>query len=157
NHFTLSNSVLARVGGADGVFLQNVSTGGVHVAINWNANSTIDGETGARGINELSTQATHADRDPNTAATDRNAVNEIGTVSDTPVNDDWGAVGRFTDPDGIGTGLGPIAFGFNTFNTIQAGIDAAGAGATVSILAGTYAGNLVIDKALTLQGAGIAT
>ena len=131
-------------------FLRRPATA-ITVVINWNINNTIDGETGVRGLNELSTQATHANR-PNTAATDINAVNAIGTVTDTFVNDDWGTAGRFTDPDGIGTGFGPIAFGFNTFDTIQEGVDAASVGGTVGVLAGTYPESVSVNKAVSVLG-----
>ena len=40
------------------------------------------------------------------------------------------------------------------FSTVQAAIDAASAGATISICAGTFTENLRIDKNLTLAGAG---
>ncbi|MBO0698827.1 MAG: right-handed parallel beta-helix repeat-containing protein, partial [Zavarzinella sp.] len=119
DRFSFTNNVLTNVGGADGIFLRNVTDDNITVVINWDINNTIDGETGVRGLNELSTQATHANR-PNTGASDLNAVNALGPITDTFVKSDWGTAGRFTDPDGIGTGLGPIAFGFNTFNTIQA-------------------------------------
>jgi parallel beta-helix repeat protein len=154
DRFTFTNNVLTNVGGADGIFLQNVSSDPtpVHVVINWNINNTIDGETGIRGLNELSTQATHASR-PNTGASDLNAVNAIGPITDTFVKSDWGTAGRFTDPDGIGTGLGPIAFGFNTFNTIQAGVDAASVGSTVGVLAGTYPESVTVNKTVTILGA----
>ena len=151
DRFSFTNNVLTRVGGADGVFLRNVSTGGVHVEIDWNINNTIDGETGARGLNELSIQATHASRSL-TAATDLDVVNAIGTVTDAFVDDNWGSQGRFTDPDGIGTGFAGVVFGFNTYETIQEGIDAASTGATVGVLAGTYVENVLVNKSVTLLG-----
>jgi parallel beta-helix repeat protein len=154
DQFTFTNNVLTNVGGTDGIFLQNVTNDPVpvHVVINWNINNTIDGETGVRGLNELSTQATHASR-PNSGATDLNSVNAIGPITDTFVKSDWGTAGRFTDPDGIGQGLGPIAFGFNTFNTIQAGVNAASAGSTVGVLAGTYAESVTVNNSLKILGA----
>jgi hypothetical protein len=154
DRFTFTNNVLTNVGGADGIFLRNVTDDPtpITVVINWNTNNTIDGETGIRGLNELSTQATHASR-PNTGASDLNAVNAIGPITDTFVKSDWGTAGRFTDPDGIGTGLGPIAFGFNTFNTIQAGVNAASVGSTVGVLAGTYPESVTVNKTVTILGA----
>jgi parallel beta-helix repeat protein len=154
DRFTFTNNVLTNVGGADGIFLRNVTDDPtpITVVINWNINNTIDGETGIRGLNELSTQATHASR-PNTGASDLNAVNAFGPITDTFVKSDWGTAGRFTDPDGIGTGLGPIAFGFNTFNTIQAGVNAASVGSTVGVLAGTYAESVTVNKTVTILGA----
>lgn len=40
------------------------------------------------------------------------------------------------------------------YSTIQEGIDAAGAGDTVNVEAGTYTGNVSLNKAVTLEGAG---
>src|SRR5262249_12724611 len=144
DRFTFSNSTLTRVGGADGIFLQNVSTGGVHVTINWNTSNTIDGFSGVRGLNELSTQATGSSR-PTGAATDLNAVNGVGANPTTYVDASWSAAGRFTDPDGIGTGVGPVAFGFNGFAGIQSGVNAVDAGGTVHVGAGVYSENLLIN------------
>src|SRR5262249_46239921 len=46
-----------------------------------------------------------------------------------------------------------IAFGFNTFNTIQAGVDAASVGSTVGVLAGTYPESVTVNKTVTILGA----
>src|SRR5262249_28060920 len=110
DQFTFTNNTLTRAGGADGIFLQNVTNDPtpIHVTINWAANNTIDGFTGVRGLNELSTQATGSSR-PSSGATDLDSVNAIGPVSTAFVDDSWAGAGRFTDPDGIGTGVGPVA------------------------------------------------
>jgi len=52
---------------------------------------------------------------------------------------------------------GGHAFGYDAFTTIQAGINAVAAGGTVNVAAGTYAEQVTITKALTLQGAGATT
>jgi len=43
------------------------------------------------------------------------------------------------------------------FKSIQAAVDAASPGATITIQAGTYSGGVSIDKSLTLNGAGVAS
>ncbi len=48
-------------------------------------------------------------------------------------------------------------FGVDAFSTISAAVAAAGSGATVHVLSGRYIENVVIDKALTLQGQGAST
>ena len=48
--------------------------------------------------------------------------------------------------------MGPIAFGFNTFVTIQEGIDAVDASGTVNVLPGTYIENVLVNKSLHLIG-----
>ena len=151
DRFTFTNNILSHVGGADGIFLQNVTTSGAHVGINWNIDNTIDGFTGVRGLNELSTQATGASR-PNGAATDLSIVNGVGAVPIDYVSSGWSTATRFSDPDGIGAGVGPVAFGFNGFTSIQTGIDTVDSGGTVNVLTGTY--NEDVDastKTLTLE------
>ena len=153
DEFTFTNNVLTRVGGADGIFLQNVTTDPVPttVVINWNINNTVDGFTGVRGLNELSVDATGASR-PLTGAADLDAVNAIGLRDNVFVDDDSTGAARFTDPDGIGSGAGPSATGFNSFATITEGIDAVEVGGTVNVAAGTYAENLAVNKSLSLVG-----
>ncbi|MDB5336673.1 MAG: hypothetical protein JWN70_2292 [Planctomycetaceae bacterium] len=152
DRFTLTNNVLTRVGGADGIFLRNVTTDAITVIINWNINNTVDGFTGVRGLNELSVDATATSR-PLTGASDLNSVNAIGAKTAVFVDDNTNPAGaRFSDPDGIGTGAGPMAIGFNAFNTITAGVAAVDAGGTVNVAAGTYKENLTIAKSVTISG-----
>jgi hypothetical protein len=154
NHFTYTNNVLTRVGGSDGIFLQNVTDDAtpIHIGIIWNINNTVDGETGVRGLNELSIQATHESR-PSGAATDLSAVTAVGPNPTVFVSAAWAGAARFTNPAGIGSGVGPVAFGFNGFTGIQVGINAVDAGGTVNVVgAGTYPENLTISKNLTLTG-----
>lgn len=56
------------------------------------------------------------------------------------------------DYDLASCGIDLKYWGYNCFDTIQEGIDAA-QGSTVHVAAGTYVENVVIDKSLTLQGA----
>lgn len=148
--FTFTNSVCTNIGGADGIFLQNVTETNLHIGINWPINNTVDGETGIRGLNELSIQATYASR-PSSGATDLDKVIALGNKTVVGVDDNWGTPGRFTDPDGIGTGMGPIAYGFNTFSTIQAGINELTSN-TVYVAAGTYPEQILINRPLTVSG-----
>ena len=150
DEFTITNSELTRVGGADGIFLRNVTTDAITVQINWGINNTIDGFTGVRGLNELSTQATGATRTLS-AASDINSVFAVGEITEIFVDDNFGAVPRFGDSDGIGSGAGPIAFGFNTVDTIAAGIAATDANETVSVLEGTYAESPTLTDGRTLR------
>lgn len=159
DQFTFTNNVLARVGDANGVFLQNRidnNSPADVVRINWNINNTIDGETGVRGLNELSVQATHASR-PTSGASDLDSVDAVGAKPVVFVNPSWNGVSRFTDPDGIGAGVGPVAYGFNGFSTIQQGIDNVDVGGTVNVGAGAYAEEVTIAKDLTLAGQGSVT
>lgn len=150
--YSFTNSVATRVGGADGIFLRNVTNDltPIIIKVNWDIDNTVDGETGIRGLNELSTQATHATRTLS-AASDIAAVFGQGAQTTTAVDDNWGSPDRFSDPDGIGTGADPVAYGFNTYTTIQTGIDAV-TNSTVYVAAGTYVEDLLIDKAVTLLG-----
>ena len=153
DRYTFSGNTLTSVGGADGIFLQNVTNDAppTVVTVNWDISNSVDGETGIRGLNELSTQATHASR-PASAATDIAAVTGQGPQTTTAVDDNWGTPGRFTDPDGIGTGAGPVAYGFNTYTMVQDGINAV-TNSTVYVAAGLYVGDVNIPASVTLKGA----
>ena len=152
--FTFTGNTLINVGGSDGIFLQNVTNDAtpITVDIHWHTSNTIDGETGVRGLNELSTDAAHATR-TNTAATDLNHVFALPVpVTATFVDDDWSAADRFSDPDGLGTG-DTVAYDYNGFDSINAGIAAVETGGTVHVGPGTYSERVIINKSLTLRGA----
>ena len=53
--------------------------------------------------------------------------------------------------------VGPITIGTVHYNTIQEAVDAATAGQTINVKAGTYEENLTVSKAVTIQGAGATT
>jgi parallel beta-helix repeat protein len=84
-----------------------------------------------------------------TGSLDTGDLRYVG-VQDTYVDDDW-----------VGSSNGDIVgghiFGQDAFDTIQKGIDGTASGGTVNVAAGTYDEQVVIDKSLTLQGAGDAT
>lgn len=156
--FTFGPNILENVGGPDAIFLQNVTNDStpIHVSIVWDINNQIDTETGILMLNEMSTSAMHAAR-PLSGATDIEAV----TATPMPflevyVDDDNAALDRFSDPDGVGLGLGPIAVDYNTFDTIQAGIDAVSSGGIVHVLAGEYVENVAVDKPVEIAGVGQA-
>jgi hypothetical protein len=65
------------------------------------------------------------------------------------VNSSWTNVPVGTDPDGAGPAT---AMGYDAFTTIQGGINGVTAGGTVNVSAATYAEQLTITKALTLNG-----
>jgi parallel beta-helix repeat protein len=72
------------------------------------------------------------------------------------VNDDFANPTLGEDPDGTGPAQ---SFGFDSFATIQDGVNGVATGGTVNVLAGTYAGGVTVDKSVTIQqsGAGTAT
>ena len=60
----------------------------------------------------------------------------------------------FVDGSYAGGGPGPLGSETNPYTTIQAAITNASPNDTIIVEAGAYTGNILIDKALTLQGAG---
>ncbi len=153
--FPFSNSVCTNVGGADGIFLKNDFGGAFKVGIRWYSNNTVDGYTGARGLNQLSTQVR-----TNSAADDLSLVTVPDALGQMVVNTAWtGIYDRFSDPDGIGTGYGPAAAGFNIATTLVAAVAAVSDGGLIDIAAGTYTeiGQIVINKSLTISGENVAT
>jgi fibronectin-binding autotransporter adhesin len=156
DEFTFTGNTLTRVGGADGIFLRNVTTDAITVGINWGIDNTVDGFTGVRGLNELSVQATGADRSTLTGASDLDAVTALGVVTSVFVDNDV-TTPRFTDPDGVGTGAGPVAFGFNTVATIADGLAATANVGTVTVFAGTYPEVVNLQDAKTIALAGNVT
>ncbi len=153
DEFTFTGNTLTNVGGSDGIFLQNVTNDTTPVTVNifWDISNSIDGETGIRGLVELSTDAAHAGRAAS-SATDIEAVFALPVPVDPVfVDDDWAGEDRFSDLDDLRT-ADLVVFEYNGFATIQAGIDAAASGGTVNVNAGTYTEDLEIDKALSLLG-----
>lgn len=153
--FPFSNSICTNVGGTDGIFLKNDFGQTFKIGIRWYSNNSVDGYTGARGLNQLSTQVRTS-----SAADDISLV----TVPDAPthmiVNGAWtGTYDRFADPDGIGNGYGPAASGYNTATTIVAAVAAAADGGAIDVTAGTYVetGQIAINKSLTISGENAST
>ncbi len=93
DHYAFTGNTLTNVGGADGIFLDNLTYNDTpfDIPIYWDISNTIDGETGIRGLNELSTDATHAAR-PSSGATVIESV-FITPTAVTPVFVDAGWTG----------------------------------------------------------------
>ena len=96
----------------------------------------------------------NADADRTTPATP-----QLGSVVPTPVKmDGYRATDVWVDDDYTSGGSNDgHTWGTDAFDTIQAGINAVDATGTVHVAAGTYVENLTIDRALALEGAGLAT
>jgi hypothetical protein len=68
------------------------------------------------------------------------------------VDDDFANPTPGQDPDGAGSATN---FGYDAFSTVQGGIDGVAVGGTVNVAPGDYAEQPVINKDLTLAGAGV--
>lgn len=68
----------------------------------------------------------------------------------TYVDDNWVGVTPGTDPDGVGPAQN---FGFDSFATIQGGVDGVATNGTVIVYAGTYSELVQVDKTVSLLGA----
>lgn len=70
----------------------------------------------------------------------------------TYVDDSWASVTPGSDPDGAGPATN---FGYDSFATIQGGIDGVAVGGTVNVAAGNYSEDVLINKNnLVVSGAG---
>jgi len=65
------------------------------------------------------------------------------------VDDNFANPTPFADPDGVGNAS---SYTCDSFNTIQAGIDAVSSGGTVIVRAGNYSESLTINKLINLNG-----
>ncbi|MBN2256499.1 MAG: right-handed parallel beta-helix repeat-containing protein, partial [Anaerolineaceae bacterium] len=146
DHYAFTGNTLTNVGGADGIFLDNLTYQDIpfDIPIYWDISNTIDGESGLRGLNELSTDATHAARPSSGATVIESVYITPAAITTTFVDDDWTSADRFSDPDGIGSG-NVLAYGYNGFDTIQEGVDIVSDNGTVNVAAGNYAETIDID------------
>ncbi len=73
---------------------------------------------------------------------------------DVYVNSAWGSVLPGQDPDGSGPAT---HMGYDAFTTIQAGTNAVASSGTVHVAAGSFNEQVIINKGLTIDGAGDTT
>jgi hypothetical protein len=115
-----------------------------------------DPNTSCCGVNNAFCTHSPIDCDDGDACTDDSGscpfCTNVPIVSQSIVYVDDSFLGTtpFTDPDGAGPAT---SFGCDSFATIQAGVDAVSNGGTVRVAQGIYNENVVIDRAMTLQGA----
>jgi hypothetical protein len=107
-------------------------------------------DTGAKGfyIDDVSYKDWNS-VNPNTILASYTATFEQAP-STVYVNASWAGDSVGVDPDGAGPAT---SIGYDAFATIQDGLNAVAAGGTVYVAAGTYAGNVVVNKPVTLVGA----
>jgi hypothetical protein len=155
DHYAFTGNTLTNVGGADGIFLDNLTYQDTpfDIPIYWDISNTIDGESGIRGLNELSTAATHVSRPSSGATVIESVFITPAAIATALVDDDWTTADRFSDPDGIGTG-NTVAYEYNGFDTIQAGVDAVTTSGVVNVAPGIYEENVVVNKIVSILGAG---
>src|ERR1041385_2517526 len=133
-----------------------VGTGSNVWAIRQNGSGTADAENNWWGTTDSSVIATKFGQGAVDYTPFLTALSPCAPVSPPPlivyVDDDWVGTTPGTDPDG---GAGPAAnFGFDSFATIQDGINGVAAGGTVIVYAGNYTvSGANITKAVTLNGA----
>jgi hypothetical protein len=81
---------------------------------------------------------------------DNTAQFSTAVPASTYVDDSWVGLPYGVDPDGAGPAN---SIGVDSFTTIQSGINAVSAGGTVTVAAGTYAEDIVVNKPVSLLGA----